>query len=61
MITAGFFSAVSNEGSVISKEKITDGYFGLCSKACRVEEFPIRTCSYQDAFFSKLESMIQKN
>lgn len=57
-----FFSTVSNEGNIISKEKVTDGYlahFGLGSKARRVEEFTIRTRSYQDALFRGLESMIQ--
>ena len=35
-----FFSALNNEGNIIGKEKVTDGYlahFGLGSKACRVE------------------------
>lgn len=53
---------MSNEGNIIGKEEVTDGYlahFGLGSKARRVEEFTIRTRSYQDAFFRGLESMIQ--
>ena len=40
------FFTVCDEGSIISEEKVAQHYFanfGLCWKACRVEEFPVRS------------------